>query len=309
MNCNMIKFGLVVVLSVSLLTEITSAQSPSDAYRVDTFSAGNSPEVELRTSGGSVSVVGHNEEEVRIEMYVRRGSSYLSRSDTDLSDFEIVIEQDGNKIIALAKRENSRVNFLWGGRNESISFKAYVPYNSIIDGRTSGGSVSAENIYNRLHLATSGGSVRVENVQGLIDLRTSGGSIRIEDASGEINARTSGGSVTVNGLEGVADLRTSGGSMRLNQISAKMDASTSGGSIRAELVAFYDDVTLRTSGGSIQVTLPNISHYEMDLRGSRVNTNLRNFTGEMERNRVRGKVGDGGPVLTARTSAGSVTVN
>lgn len=309
MNCNMIKFGLLLVLSVSVLMDITNAQSSSDAYRVDIFTAGYSPDVELRTSGGSITVVGHNEEEVRIEMFVRRGSSYLSRSDTDLSDYDIVIEQVGNKVTASARRESSRSNFFRGNRNESISFKAYVPHNSKIDGRTSGGSVSAENIYNRLQLTTSGGSVSVENVQGLIDLRTSGGSIRIEDASGEIDARTSGGSVTVIGLEGVADLRTSGGSMRLSRISAKLNATTSGGSIRAELAAFYDDVTLRTSGGSIQVTLPNISHYDMDLRGSRVNTNLRNFSGEMERNRVRGRIGDGGPVLTARTSAGTVTVN
>ncbi len=309
MNINMIKFGLIFVLSISLLTEITKAQSSNDAYRTDIFTTGYSPEVELRTSGGSISVVGHSEDEVRIEMFVRRGSSYLSPSDTDLSDFEIVIDQVGNKITASARRENSRSNFLWGGRNESISFRAYVPHNSIIDGRTSGGSVSAENIYNRLSLATSGGSVRVENIQGKTDLRTSGGSIRIVDASGEVNARTSGGSVTVDGLEGVADLRTSGGSMRLSDISAKLNATTSGGSIRAELVAFYDDVTLRTSGGSIQVTMPNMNHYEIDLRGSRVNTNLRNFSGEMERNRVSGKIGDGGPLLTARTSAGTVTIN
>lgn len=309
MNINMIKFGLIFVLSISLLTEITKAQSSNDAYRTDIFTTGYSPEVELRTSGGSISVVGHSEDEVRIEMFVRRGSSYLSPSDTDLSDFEIVIDQVGNKITASARRENSRGNFFRGGRNESISFKAYMPHNSIIDGRTSGGSVSAENIYNRLNLSTSGGSVRVENIQGKTDLRTSGGSIRIVDASGEINAGTSGGSVTVDGLEGVADLRTSGGSMRLSDISAKLNATTSGGSIRAELVAFYDDVTLRTSGGSIQVTMPSINHYEIDLRGSRVNTNLRNFSGEMERNRVSGKIGDGGPLLTARTSAGTVTIN
>lgn len=309
MTMKMIKYGLAFLISVTLMMDVMQAQSAGDAYRVDTFSTGLSPDVEVRTSGGSISVIGHNEDEVRIEMFVRRGSSYLSPADTDLSDFEIVIEQDGNKITAFASRESSGRSFFWGGRNESISFRAYVPHNSIVNSRTSGGSVSGENIYNRLTLTTSGGSVKVHNIQGTIDLRTSGGSIQIEDASGEINARTSGGSVTVNGLEGVADLRTSGGSMRLNNISANLNARTSGGSIRAELVAFYDDVTLRTSGGSIQISMPDVDHYNLYLRGSRVNTNLRNFSGEMERNRINGRVGDGGPLLSARTSAGSVTIN
>lgn len=309
MTIKMIKHGCILLISVFLMMDIMFAQSSNNAYRVDTFSAGLSPDVELRTSGGSINVYGHNEDEVRIEMFVRRRSSYLSPSDTDLSDFDIVIEQDGNKITAFASRKSSGVSFLRGGRNESISFRAYVPHNSIVDGRTSGGSVSAENIYNGLNLATSGGSVRVHNIQGKIDLRTSGGSIQIEDASGEINARTSGGSVTVNGLDGVADLRTSGGGMRLNNISAELNARTSGGSIRAELVAFYDNVTLQTSGGSIQISMPDVDHYDLDLRGSRVNTNLRNFSGEMQRNRINGRVGNGGPLLSARTSAGSVTIN
>lgn len=309
MTIKIIKYGCILLISVFLMMDIMFAQSSNNAYRVDTFSTGLTPDVELRTSGGSISIFGHNEDEVRIEMFVRRGSSYLSPSDTDLSDFDILIEQEGNKITAFAKRESSGRSFFWGGSNESISFRAYVPNNSIVDGRTSGGSVSAENIYNNLQLATSGGSVKVQNIQGKIDLSTSGGSIQIEDASGEISARTSGGSVSVNGLEGVADLRTSGGGMRLNNISAKLNARTSGGSIRAELVAFYEDVTLRTSGGSIQISMPDVDHYDLDLRGNRVNTNLRNFSGEMERSRINGRVGNGGPLLSARTSAGSVTIN
>lgn len=307
MAIKMIKFGLALLTSIILTMGTLCAQSSGDAYRVDSFSTGLSPDVELRTSGGSINVIGHDEDEVRIEMYVRRGSSYLSEDDTDLSDFEIVIEQEGNKIRAISKRE-SEISFFWGGRSESISFKAYVPHNSIIDGKTSGGSVSGENIYNRLNLTTSGGSVKVYNIQGITDLRTSGGSIQIEDVSGEINARTSGGSVTVNGLEGVADLRTSGGSMRLNEISANLNARTSGGSIRAEFVTFYDDVTLRTSGGSIRISMPDVDHFDLELKGSRVNTNLRNFSGEMERSRINGRVGDGGPLLSARTSAGTVTI-
>ena len=198
MTMKMIKYGMALLISVALTVDITKSQSSNNAYSVDRFTTGLSPDVELRTSGGSISVIGHDESEVRIEMFVRRGSSYLFPDDTDLSDFEIVIEQDGNKITALASRESSGISFLWGGRNESISFRAYVPHNSMVNGSTSGGSVSAENIYNGLTLSTSGGSVKVHNIQGNIDLRTSGGSIQIEDASGEINARTSGGSVTIN---------------------------------------------------------------------------------------------------------------
>ena len=191
----------------------------------------------------------------------------------------------------------------------SISFKVYAPYMSVVNGRTSGGSVSAEHIYNSLQLRTSGGSIRANNLEGDISLETSGGSIALEEISGDINARTSGGSIRANGLEGVASLRTSGGSIRLQEISANLSARTSGGSIRGTFNTFYDDIELQTSGGSINIEIPQIVDYNLQLRGNRVNAQLTNFTGEAERNYIRGQIGEGGPLLSARTSGGNVTLS
>jgi hypothetical protein len=303
-------FQKIIALLIFLLAlaGIIEAQTSDRAYRVDNFSTSSSPVVDVATSGGSIEFIGHPESTVQIEMYVRRGSRYLSPSDTDLSDFDITIRKDGDTVIAEAKRRGS-----WGilrsDRNVSISFKAYVPEAAFAEGKTSGGSVSAERIFNELKLATSGGSVRVKDVEGVVDLRTSGGGINIENASGEINARTSGGSISAVNLFGEAELRTSGGSIRLDDVSAKISARTSGGSIRGSFTTFQDDIELRTSGGSIQVNLPKTEHFELDLRAQRVNTELRNFTGEFERNRVKGRIGNGGPLIAASTSGGSVSVN
>lgn len=287
-----------------------TAQHVNDAYRTEIFNVNDNPSVDIRTSGGSIMAEGHSENEVRVYMIVRRGNRTLSPSDFDLDDFEIDISQDGNSITASAERKNGSVgSWFRSGSNVSISFVVQAPSTSLIDGRTSGGSVTASNFTNDVSLRTSGGSVTAESIRGNADLRTSGGSITLRDVHGTINGRTSGGSIRANDLSESADLRTSGGSIRLENVRGAISARTSGGSIVAHMTEFRDDLDLRTSGGSITVDMPETENFEMDLSGNRVNVELRNFTGSSERNRVEGTVGNGGPMLAARTSGGSVTVN
>lgn len=303
-------YKAVIAFLVLVLTFICSAdaQNSDRAYRIETFNTSSSPSVNVSTSGGSINVIGQNSSEVRVEMYVRRNGRYLDPSDTDLSDFDIEIDSNGSTVYAEAKRRRSGWNLFGSNRNLSISFVVYAPENSTVSGNTSGGSVSAEHIVNNLSLRTSGGSVSVNDVAGEIDLRTSGGSINIENANGRIDGRTSGGSVSARNVSGSAELRTSGGSIRLENISAKMSARTSGGSIRGEFLTFDNDIDLQTSGGNIEINLPEVADFNIDLRGQRVNTELRNFTGEFERDHVEGRIGRGGPMLTARTSGGSVSL-
>jgi len=304
------KFMLCLFAMIFAFISSLTGQSGDDSYRSELFQVQEAPSVQIETSGGSIQVTGHSENEVRVDMIVRRGSRILSPSDTDLSDFDIEISKDGNSVLASAKRKSSATGGWFGSRNNiSISFVVHTPETSIVNGRTSGGSVEAKNLANTLSLRTSGGSVKAERIHADADLRTSGGTITLNDIHGNISARTSGGSIRVNNLTGPADLRTSGGSINLEEARGSISARTSGGSIRAKLSEFSDDLDFRTSGGSINIDIPTSDHFELDLTGSRVNVDLRNFTGRSERNRVSGTIGDGGPKISARTSGGSVNLN
>lgn len=301
------KMTLALLALLTFLVSEVFARQDGEPYRTETFQTSSSPEVQVRTSGGSIHLEGHGNNEVRVLMYARRGGEYLSPADSDLDNFEITIEQRGNEVVAEARRkENGR--FWSGNRNSniSISFRVYLPEGSSAQGRTSGGSVRAENISNALSLRTSGGSVNASNIHGTAELRTSGGSMSLENMSGTITASTSGGTIRASDLSGEAELSTSGGSIRLEDISAKVSARTSGGSIEASFTEFNDDIELRTSGGSITISIPPTENFNIDLAGSRVNTELRNFTGDTDRRSIRGRIGDGGPVIKASTSGGSV---
>lgn len=281
---------------------------PGDAYSVHRFAAFKGENLEVHTSGGSISVKGADVDEVEVRMYVRRNGRILKPSDTDLSNFEIEITKRGNTVIASARREQVR-NTILSRNNESISFEVLIPDRFNINVNTSGGSIKLDEITGNLVGRTSGGSISLNNLGGTVDVRTSGGSISIAESGGSISARTSGGSITVKTTAGDMELRTSGGSINLDDITGKIDASTSGGSIRAKVLKLDGDLSLRTSGGTVTASIPAGIGLDLDLSGNSVNVPLQNFTGETRRNRVSGSMNGGGHKVTMRTSGGSVNLN
>ncbi|HAC16088.1 MAG TPA: hypothetical protein DCE78_09120 [Bacteroidetes bacterium] len=281
---------------------------PGNAYSIHNFPASKGENLEIRTSGGSISVKGADVDEAEVRMFVRKRNRYLTPDDTDLSNFEIEITKRGNTIIAKANRKSS-MNTILNVNNESISFEVLVPSSFNVDVNTSGGSISLDELDGNLNGSTSGGSISLNNLGGVVDVRTSGGSISINESGGTIIARTSGGSVTAKNSAGKIELKTSGGSMNLDNICGEVDASTSGGSIKANILKLEGDLSLRTSGGSISASLPSDLGLDLDLKGNSVVVQLQNFTGETKRSSVSGSMNGGGHNVSMRTSGGTVRLN
>lgn len=305
----LIAFGLSLLITFLLIIPASAKSNDTtldDPYRIEEFDIETPGDLEVKTSGGHITVEASETNIVRVEMYVRRNGRELSPSDTDLDDFDIDISQSGNKVHAIADRQGKLWN--WGRNSISISFVVYTPREMKTDLRTSGGHIAVSGVDGDQRLSTSGGHLEMTNMKGTVDARTSGGHIEIRDFAGQMDARTSGGHIEAEQTEGRINLRTSGGHISLKQVAGSVEASTSGGSIEAELTSIEESVDLRTSGGHINISVPDGIALNLDLKGNSVNTKLKNFTGEVERDEVYGSINGGGPKLTARTSGGSVRI-
>ncbi|MDX1618455.1 MAG: DUF4097 family beta strand repeat-containing protein [Balneolaceae bacterium] len=309
-------FGLSLLFTLLLVFTATAADrewpvsQEDDPYRVEEFDISSPGELEVQTSGGHITVEASENNRVRVEMYVRRNGRDLTPSDTDLDDFDIEISQTGNRVTAIADRRGRSRN--WGRNNISISFVVFTPRAISAELRTSGGHIAVTGLDGEQRLSTSGGHLKMNNLKGTVSARTSGGHIEIRDFVGDMNARTSGGHIEVEHSEGTIELHTSGGHISLNQLSGQVEATTSGGSIEADLTSIEPrgfGANLRTSGGHINVTVPEGIGLDLDLKGNRVSTKLENFSGEIERDEVEGSINGGGPKLTARTSGGTVRIS
>lgn len=305
---NSIKRKLAGIFAIATILALTSNVSIAQkTYLTQEFDVSDNVNIEVRTSGGSIEVVGENTNEVRVEMYVRKRGRELDREDTDLKGWDIRLEKEGNTVYAVAKKEGKN----WGWNNEnnvSISFIVYAPVKSMNDLRTSGGSIRLTNLMGDQFAKTSGGSISAEEIGGDISLKTSGGSITINNVEGKVDANTSGGRIKAENVSGGINARTSGGSITLDAVSGNVEAKTSGGSINAEVLNPDDFIELRTSGGSISITVPREKGYDVDLGGNRVRADLQNFKGEFDKNDMEGTLNGGGTKLSAKTSGGSVSL-
>jgi hypothetical protein len=307
----------------------------------------NIREVEVSTSGGSISVINENAEKLRIEVYIK-GNNNRDLTNSEIEErlnerYELLIETSDNKVKAVAKQKGS-----WNDWKNSlnISFKVFVPkmvntklktsggsiylkglegnqdfatsggslklenIKGPVDGRTSGGSISVNGADGNMELKTSGGSISAKNCKGTITLATSGGSLNLEQIKGTIDARTSGGSISADDISGELKTHTSGGSINLAKMSCSIDASTSGGTINADVVQLGSYVRLKTSAGSINLTIPGGKGLDLDLSGTKVSApTLTNFTGNATSREITGTMQGGGIPISARTSGGTVNIS
>lgn len=288
-------FGSLLITFLLVLSSNVQAQpntgKEGNPYQVEHFQAANVQSLNVQTSGGHITVEGTSGTEARIEMYVRKNGRSLTSEDTDLSDWEIDISHSGQSINAIAKRKNNGWGFFNGNNHPSISFIVYTP----------------EEINS--NLKTSGGHINASNLSGNQQLKTSGGHIELAMLSGTVDAHTSGGHISGQALNGEIELKTSGGHINLENIDGSLDARTSGGHINASLLSISGSLNLKTSGGNIDIAIPGNTGLELNLAGTFVNANIDNFSGKIERNKVNGELNGGGPLLSARTSGGTVSLS
>jgi DUF4097 and DUF4098 domain-containing protein YvlB len=142
-----------------------------------------------------------------------------------------------------------------------------------------------------------------------MDLITSGGGIDGDNLTGDLLAKSSGGGISLDGMHGFADVSTSGGGIDLANISGGISANTGGGSIEADILKLTSRLTLTTSGGNIECTMPGNLGMDLNLSGDRVDISLVNFTGSSKKDIVAGQMNGGGIPVVMNTSGGSVSVN
>lgn len=341
------KFTIVAFMLLGGTVAMAQNKWNTEPYLTKSLSSAGIKDVFAETSGGSITVAGVAASEARIEVYVSPNNSNDDISKEEVKqrledNYKLEITDADHELHVTAKSKGFNLNWR---KTVSISFKIYVPKAVVTNLRTSGGSINIADLTGAQNFATSGGSLKVSNVSGNIKGRTSGGSINVSNSKQDIDLTTSGGSITASNCSGKLSLVTSGGSLKLNNLSGNINATTSGGSIHADDIAgelitstsggsvnltqlacsvegstsggsIHADfksvgkyVRLSTSAGGITINMPTPKGLDLDLKGSRVNASLSNFSGTKEKDRVEGKLNGGGIPVVAHALSGSVSLN
>jgi lia operon protein LiaG len=176
------------------------------------------------------------------------------------------------------------------------------------------GRVTVRDTKGNLIASTGSGGVDVRNASG-DDVRIASGSggITSNDVSGTHRLRISTGSGGVTGSGATSeDLEISSGSgtIRMDDARAPRARLSSGsGGIRVGFASPVKNLDANTGSGGVTVTLPGGLNAELDIRtgSGGIDSDFPVQVNRMERNRLRGQIGDGSGSI--RISSGSGTVH
>ena len=237
-------------------------------------------EVDVRIVGGEVSITAGAREStaVRLEVEVTRGP-------------DVEVEADGG-VLAVQHQPLRSVGSLFNGDlSVGAIVSVIVPEGTEARVRTVSGDVFVGGIRSSTSLTTVSGRITATALDGEVGLRTVSGDIDVQGVDGTVRANAVSGDVTI-----------SGGSP--DEVTAR--------SVSGELTLDFDDVPdvdCTTVSGDVAVRLP--ADADVDFDAVTVSGRLESgFPDALEagKRRLRGRIGDGGPRLSVRTSSGDVTV-
>jgi DUF4097 and DUF4098 domain-containing protein YvlB len=280
------------------------------------------------TSGsGGIDVITGQDGSVHVKGVIRANTWGSASSDEIARAVKALessppIAQQGNSI-RVGEIDDERI-----ARLVSISYTITVPRQTSVTSKTGSGSQSIASLAGPVAASSGSGALTVGAIDGAVDVRTGSGSIRVERAGAGLAATTGSGSISVDAAAGDMRVRTGSGSIEVRQATSNAAEISSGsghirvgdlkGGIKATTASAGIEITgtptadwrTSTSSGSIRLGIPADTSFRLQAHTSsgsiRTDHTLKAMT--TSRRDLEGTVGDGGVLVEARSSSGSITV-
>jgi DUF4097 and DUF4098 domain-containing protein YvlB len=109
----------------------------------------------------------------------------------------------------------------------------------------------------------------------------------------------------------VIEAHTTNGNVDIRGAAGVSRATTTNGNVSVSVSAVAGDLSASTTNGSVTLAIPKSANAELDLsttNGSIRADNLTVTISEVSKRRLKGRLGSGGPLLSARTTNGSIII-
>ncbi len=255
------------------------------------------PNLTVRSFDGTLEFRSWDRDEIVIDIEKRAGTA------ADARDIVVAVTESNGDILVEARRPPRNGFFEHIGQSSPrVRMILAVPRRLNLEARTADGAILARDLAGRIELSTGDGSVRLQGIQGRMTIRTGDGAITANELEGSVTVSTGDGGVLLIGRLEELSARTGDGAIDVNVLPGSTmrgdwNVSTGDGSVKILLPPdFNADIEATTGDGGIATTGVAMASRPAQERRER------------RRRELRGRVGNGGDMLTIRTGDGSVDV-
>lgn len=157
-------------------------------------------------------------------------------------------------------------------------------------------------------------SVTIRCPRGVLVERvtTTNGSIELTGVEGDAELESSNASLTARDVDGTVTLRTDNGSITARNVAGVAGVTTTNGNVNVDLETVEDDVSIRTSNGTVDAALATDLDVSIVARAGTGSVDLHDLDLDDVRSTetgIVGRLGDGRYTLELETSNGSIDLH
>jgi DUF4097 and DUF4098 domain-containing protein YvlB len=261
-------------------------------------------DLDLRTGSGGIDVRTGDATTVHVFARIKaRGSEAAEK--VKRIEANPPIDQQGN-VIRIGRLMDRELQ-----NNVSIQYEVTVPRETRLAAHTGSGNQSIDGVRGPVEAQSGSGNLVVANTGAGLSVRAGSGDIRANAVGSPFTGHTGSGNIRA-ALTGAGDVeaRTGSGNVDLHGVHGRLAARAGSGNLTAEGEA-TGSWDLTAGSGDVTLRLPPQASFDVLLRaGSGRITTDRALTmqGSVNRHRVEGRVGSGGPLLSVTTGSGNIRV-
>lgn len=236
---------------------------------------------------------------------------------------------DGNNNDGWSSRDRVEIRGSGDGLEAYADIVVSVPKGQSIVLHWGVGEATVSNVDGDIKVNVAAAHVTSEHTRGHLTLDTGSGAVEVRDAQGEVVLDTGSGGVTVDGVHGESLLMDTGsGSIRGGDVDVrtlKMDVGSGGvrmdrvkaprvsvdagsGGIELSFLSVVDNLSAEAGSGGVTVRVPATQTGEVDLEAGSggIDTDFAVTMSKIQRNHIRGTVGNGSGRIRIETGSGSI---
>ncbi len=336
---------VLIFVSFSALVSLCKSQVSNYSFK-ENYKLSLPAILTVSSSDGNIDVISSEGNEIEVLYIIKKNNKILSMSKEDLQEEGISPEVIHSKN-SLELKVKYPVNY-WNLNvlnRIKVNFEIHMPQKIDCNLNTSDGNISIQGMVSNQQCKTSDGNVHIYQVTGNISIKASDGRIDLEkingsvsviasdaaihaneiegtvnirssdrgvhlsNINGKVNCKTSDGNIELTDSNGDVSLKTSDGHISFINLSGSLEAKVSDGSVKGNFLELKNYLTVGTSDGNIDITIPEGLGLDLNVKGRRRNIQLENFSGTSEKNFMKGKINGGGIAVNLSTSDGRIILS